>query len=212
LPSELPTYARILGPPDPRLPSGLKLVSASDRAYWRLVYRDVGAGWYWDRFLFLFGAGVEELRGCLAAWSPLCGEDDERVVLGRNAYGAILFIDRAGRNASSRMRILDPFQLTCSSKDGENLQELFADVIPNNRYPAFFSNRLYEVWRKREGLGLAEDEILAPRRPEDEGGKWELANLAPEGLRAFFERTATDWAPAIARAAKRRSRRRETWL
>jgi hypothetical protein len=207
-----PRYAQVLRSPDPALPPGLNLLTGVQKAYWKLEHRVGGAGWYWDRFLFLFGKGVGELDRCLRAWAPLAGEDNERILVGRNAYGAILVLDQARLNSTSKIRILDPFQLSYAGRDRTSFGDLFSTVIPDNTFPSFFSDRLYGIWRKREARLLGDNEILAPRVPEDAGGKWEIDNLAPEDLFAFYERTAVEWAPLLAAAARKRKKRKDVWL
>src|SRR4051794_23878413 len=90
-------FAKVFGSPKPRTPSGLHFSPRRALAdVWNdLMYPDVGAGWYWDRFLYLFGPGLDELHACLDAWPFLVApRRPDRMILGRNAYGAILFIDR----------------------------------------------------------------------------------------------------------------------
>jgi hypothetical protein len=38
---------------------------------WDKLHSEVGAGWYRDRFLYLFGENLEEFRPCVDAWSFL---------------------------------------------------------------------------------------------------------------------------------------------
>lgn len=204
--------AKVLGPPSPAVPTRLTFGDSFTQARWRAFHREVGSGWYWDGFLCLFGEGVERLDRCLTAWGAVVGKPRPRVVLGRNAHGAILVMDDAEKIDHPRLRILDPFETTWGGSSPEALQELFGQTIPYNGFPAFFSNRLYRIWREREGRALGPDEILAPRVPEDAGGRWEIDNLVVEDVFQFYERTAGEWADVLANAGRRKKRRTDQWL
>jgi hypothetical protein len=208
----LSSAAQVLGPPSPRVPTTLQFSDSFTQTRWRRYHREVGSGWYWDGFLCLFGEGVERLDRCLTAWGPVVGKPRPRLVLGRNAYGAILVIDDVEKLDHPRLRILDPFETTWGGCTGEALMELFGKVIPNNEFPAFFSNRLYQGWREREGRTLGPDEILTPRVPEDAGGQWEINNLVVEDVFQFYERTAVEWSDTLTKAGRRKKKRTDQWL
>jgi hypothetical protein len=80
------------GPADPAVEPGLSF-SGPGGAIWDLNQKDLGAGWFKNRFIYMFGPGLEPLKACLDAWSFLVEPKEDRVILGRNAFGAICFVD-----------------------------------------------------------------------------------------------------------------------
>ena len=56
---------------------------------WESNLDEIRGGKYLDRFLWLFTPGLERLNACLEAWPFLVEPCDDRVIIGRNAYGAI---------------------------------------------------------------------------------------------------------------------------
>src|SRR3954454_18474880 len=88
-------FSAAFGKPDPATPPGLHFESDGfHEIMWRRNVDKIGAGWFRDRFLYLFGEGLEPLHACLDAWSFLVPPaTSERMIVGRNAYGAIAFLD-----------------------------------------------------------------------------------------------------------------------
>ena len=71
-----------LGRPRPRARSGLKFAGFG-QGVWDQLYADIGAGFYQDRFYYLFGEGVDRLSACLDAWSFIVPPRARRMLRGR---------------------------------------------------------------------------------------------------------------------------------
>lgn len=123
-------YVDILKHADPALRPGLRFRDALVASFWKQVHAEIGAGWFADRYLLLFSEGVARYERCVAAWGVLTGPADSRMILGRNAYGALLVLDGASKLTTHRVRVLDPFQLTFAGPARASFLDLFAKEIP----------------------------------------------------------------------------------
>jgi hypothetical protein len=83
-------FVKAFGKPDPATPNGVTFSMPGLQGSWESLHKEIGSGWYRDGFLYLFGEGLDALKPCLEAWSFLVPPCDDRVIIGRNAYGAIL--------------------------------------------------------------------------------------------------------------------------
>jgi len=80
-------FTETIGRPDPSVPAGISFSAPLSEMLWADLYPEVGAGYYRDRFMYLFGQGLQDLAHCLEAWSFLVPPDctDPRII-GRNAH------------------------------------------------------------------------------------------------------------------------------
>jgi hypothetical protein len=190
-------FVQALGKPDPEAPNGLRFTSSGLADLWKAMRREVRSGWFQDRFLYLFGDGLDALQPCLDAWSFVVPPNRDRMVVGRNAYGALLVLDNANSGKGS-VHVLDPFRVVYWSNPNLGLMNLIAYWLPESRIPHFRDDGPYREWRKKHGVYLDDDVILAPRTPEGLGGKFELANLQEEPILEYYETTAPIYHKAFA--------------
>jgi hypothetical protein len=188
-----------MGRPDPVEPSGLRFRNRYDQESWERRYADVGAGWYLDRFVYLFGPEAARLERCLDAWSFLVPpRNPDRMIVGRNAYGAILVLEH-GNDPLPAVHVLEPFVVTYWTHPQLDFVSLLGRFLPEGLIPHFMDGRLYKKWRKQTGKHLPTDAILAPRVPEGLGGTRTLTNFQVEDIFAYYESTAPVYAKAFAK-------------
>src|SRR3954464_3515093 len=102
-------FLKAFGKPTRKVGSSIQFTSTGSSGFWRLVSPVIGAGWYRKNFFYLFGDGLEPLRECLDAWSFIVPRCEDRVILGRNAYGAILTIENESQDlGGQRAGVIDP--------------------------------------------------------------------------------------------------------
>src|ERR1043165_5863336 len=98
-----------IGKPDMPTPSGLNFKDPTDKRLWEQIHREIGSGWFMNRFLYLFGESLDELLPCLDAWPFLIKPGRERMILGRNAYGALLVAEEpTNKGYTCPVYMLDP--------------------------------------------------------------------------------------------------------
>jgi hypothetical protein len=67
---------------------------------------------YKNRFIYLFGEGLEKLKTCLDAWSFMLPKNKDRIIIGRTAYGALFCLENANTPGQmKRVYVLDPLNL-----------------------------------------------------------------------------------------------------
>jgi hypothetical protein len=187
------------GRPDPSAPSGLQFGDPAYQERWERYYADIGAGWYLDRFVYLFGPDAARLERCLDAWSFLVPpRNPDRMILGRNAYGAILVMEH-GNDPVPAVHVLEPYVVTYWTHPYLDFVSLLGTFLPEGKIPHFMDTRLYKKWRKQARAHLQGDDILAPREPEGLGGTRTLENFQVEDIFAYYESTATVYAKAFAK-------------
>jgi hypothetical protein len=119
-------FLAAFGAPDPATASGLNFSRRLDRELWADLHGEIGSGWFRDGFLYLFGADLDALRPCLEAWSFLVPPIEDRMILGRNACGAILVLDNAN-DVPQRVFILDPFTSPTTGTPRRSMQRRSPD-------------------------------------------------------------------------------------
>jgi hypothetical protein len=200
-------FLAAFGAPDPATASGLNFSRRLDRELWADLHGEIGSGWFRDGFLYLFGADLDALRPCLEAWSFLVPPIEDRMILGRNAYGAILVLDNAN-DVPQRVFILDPFTVTYDSDPNMRLGNMIGNWLPNGGWygrgelPTFLDDRAYQQWRKLNGVGevrLDFDQVLGIKVPRALGGALAPDNLQLEDIVTYYRTTAPIYAEAFAR-------------
>ncbi|PJJ52978.1 hypothetical protein [Hymenobacter chitinivorans] len=165
--SEISLFTHHFGRPEPAVPPGDFFADKFDKSLWRMMYDEVGAGWYQDRFLYLFGAELPQLNPLLELWTGLLEPGVERVVIGRNAYGALLVAERTTEEGTDApIGLLDPAAGTYTKHEGLDFATLITDWLPEHRLPAFVDAAAYAAFRQSGGQ-LQPQQVLAGSAPED---------------------------------------------
>lgn len=196
MPTVADTFHAAFGDPDPSTADGLPPELALGA--WGRWGKTTGAGWFDDRFLFLFGPGLEALEACLEAWSFLVPPPDgNRVILGYNAYGAILVHESKG--AVDLVKVLNPLDVTYFANANLNLHSLVGSWLPERRLPRFFDKKVYAEWqRQHDGAALDDREILGIGVPLSLEGTLTLDNFAPQDIVEYYQQAAPAYARAFA--------------
>jgi hypothetical protein len=190
-----------LGKPDPELPDGLRFGPRGPGALWKGLRREIRSGWFQDGFLQLFGEGLVELVPCLEAWSFVVPPSKDRVILGRNAHGAILVLENAS-TGKGQVHLLDPFRVVYWTHPELRLMNLIALWLPRDELPHFRDDSVYRAWRKKHGVLLDDGDILAPRSPEGLGGEMTLSNFREEEIVEYYQTSGPIYARAFAKMGR----------
>lgn len=175
--SEISIFTHHFGRPEPAVPPGDFFADKFDKSLWRMMYDEVGAGWYRQGFLYLFGAELPQLNPTLAAWAHILEANVERTVIGRNAYGMLLVAESTTEEGTDApIGLLDPAAGTYAKFEGLDFASLLSDWLPEDRLPGFLHQTTYDAFRQGGGQ-LQTHEVLA-------GG------LAPEDALAYHQRMA----------------------
>lgn len=184
-----------VGTPNPPAPVG---VPDDAHLMWPIYRKKIGAGFFLDRFLYLFGEGVERLEECLEAWSFLVPPVEDRVILGYNAYGAILVLEH-GQDADREMvKVLNPLTVQYWGDRNLTFGSLIGSWLPERRIPRFFDTSVYEEHREEHG-DLDPFEILGIGVPLTLDGKMELDNFARQDIVAYYRDAAPAYKKAFAK-------------
>jgi hypothetical protein len=189
-----------LGPPDPAEPVVWHFENEIAQMKWDMRTEDNWpAGWFRDGFLHLLGSGLDKLKPCLEAWSWMIPPNDDRTILGHNAYGAIAFCD--GMNeATSDAQIIDPVTLRLYS--GMDFIGFFGRWIVHKDIKSFHDDSVYKAYRATGKPRLKPGTALGIKAALPMGGKMELSNFETVGIVDYYEATA----PVYAKAQKEHSK------
>jgi len=188
-------FIKRVGTPDPPAPIGVP-----DEAHiiWPMFKDRIGAGYFLDRFLYLFGEGLERLEECLDAWSFVVPPLDNRVILGCNAYGAILVLEHGDDASKEMVKVLNPLTVQYWGDPNLTFGSLIASWLPERRIPRFFDTEVYEEDREENG-DLDPFEILGIGVPLTLDGKMELDNFARQDIVAYYRDAAPAYKKAFAK-------------
>jgi hypothetical protein len=197
-------FLNALGKPDPAEPASNGLVFSSGAAQrsWNIVQQEIGSGWYLDHFLYLFGEGLETLQPCLDAWPFLVPPHPDRMIIGRNAYGALLVLENGNTMGTDLVRVLDPFTATYGGDPNLNLTSLVGRWLPNRVLEDFMDDRAFQAWVKANDAVPELDDVLGWKIPKGLGGTMDLDNLQLDGIVDYYQTTAPIYAKAFAKLAE----------
>jgi hypothetical protein len=190
-------FFKAFGKASPAAPAGLQFVSPGMQRLWLGIYKELGAGWYKDGFLYLFGEGLDALLPCLEAWSFLVPAAKNPLIIGRNAYGALLVtLDSAADNP--RIGVVDPTRVAWVSNPNIDLGGLLGAWLPEGLLPHFVDDEPYQAWRRAGGKRLAVNEMLAPETPVALGGTMDPDDLKVTDIITYYQVSG----PVFAKAGK----------
>jgi hypothetical protein len=196
-------FKQAFGEPDPAVPPGLQFGDSFEGHIWRRHAPKLGAGWFRDRFLYLFGEGLEALAPCLEAWSFLAPPNGDRIIVGRNAYGAIAYVDDAN-SSRGKLSVLDPLSVSVVTTRGLDLWSFIGRFLPQDLIANFLDDSVWRQQIAKVPLGLELNLALVPKIPLSLGGKMELDNFAVEGIVPYYQSTAPIYEKGIAEAKKQK--------
>ncbi len=185
-------FLHVFGAPNPPTPSGIAFDDEfMQEDFEESILDPIGAGWFWDRFLFLWGEGVETYERCLEAWHFALPPHTERMVVGRNAYGALLVNFDHNDMTDNRLWVVDPFGGTTWNDDDTDFMCWVYANAPRREWRNFFDRSVYDAWLATEpGVNMAIEHALVPKLPIQLGGTFELSNFQLEPLVEYYENTA----------------------
>lgn len=186
-------FVHAFGKPSPAAPSGLQFRDELKNELWQDIHREIGAGWFLDGFVYLFGTGLDAAKACLDAWS-FCVPPAEydRVVLGRNAHGALLVLEDRPDGYES-IHLLDPLHVTYWSDPQIAFGNLLGHWLPEGMIPYFLDDALYRKLKILHGP-LPDGYIFAPITPLASGGTSSADNYQPEELLSYYATTGPIYA------------------
>ena len=191
-------FIRAIGKPNIQVPVGIGFANPADQQVWEQIHQEIGAGWYMNRFLYLFGQGLDRLGSCLEAWSFLVKPGKERMIIGRNAYGALLVAEEPTKQGfTCPMYVLDPLNVRYWTHPSLVFINLLGYWLPENKLPDFLDHSLYDAWAQVTGDVLELNEILAMKEPKPLGGNMVASNFQIEDLEAYYRSTGPIYANAL---------------
>jgi len=162
---------------------------------WENLYGDLGAGWFLNRFLYLFGPEVGQLNKLLETWSFLLPPVDERIVIGRNAYGALLLMEnQSAQGTVAPVRLLDPLDVRYWGDEHLVFTNAIGHWLPRNKIVHLLDRTVYDQWFEKTGTHLGEDEILAIKTPLTLGGTMTPDNFQVENIFDYYKTTGAIYA------------------
>ena len=121
---------------------------------------------------------MEFLAECLDAWSFLIPPCDDRIIVGRNAYGAILVLEYGNTPEREQLYVLDPFTVTYETRPNLLFRNLIGRWLPQGPLPGFLDDRAYLQWLAENEVGTVDlDEVL--------GGELVTSATTPIHAQAF---------------------------
>lgn len=195
------TFLSGVGPANPSQPYAFKFEKMTDQMWLDLIAAEINAGWYQNRFLFLFGEGLNALNKCLDEWDFIFTEPKDRKVIGRNAYGALLIVENANDNGYiSSIGVLNPLNVSYFTNEHLIFSNLLGSWLPGKRLPDFHDTRLYDAFHKTTGQYMTNDEMLAIKKPLTLGGTMSADNFQIENILDYYKTTGKIYREVMSKA------------
>ncbi len=179
--SETPAFVLSLGRPDPPAPPADFFADKFDKSLWRMMHDEEGAGWYRNRFLYLFGAELPPVQPFLDLWAAKLEPGVERILIGYNAHGMLLLAESpTDEGTDAQIVLLDPARGLVWREEGLDFTSLISDWLPEDRIPHFQDHADYDAYVAQHGP-LSPGQVLAPQ----------MANTSayePEELLSYHQR------------------------
>jgi hypothetical protein len=193
-------FTRAMGRPSPATPNGLHFEKWF-QSFWERHHPNIGSGWFLDGFVYLFGEGLTDFVPCVDAWSFLVPSCSDRMIIGRNAYGALLVMDDASDPKGMRIRVLDPWTVTYDGAPGLDFESLLARALPKRELVDFLDDGAYRQWLVENKVDRLElHDVLGIKVPKALGGKLVASNLQLDGMLDYYRTTGPIYADALARS------------
>lgn len=194
-------FINSIGKPDIATPNGIHFKKASGKIVWESLHEEIGSGWFLNRFLYLFGEELDQLEPCLNAWSFLVRPGIERMIIGRNAYGALLVAEEPTKKGFvCPVYLLDPITVRYWHDPNLDFGSLIGYWLPEGQLLGFLDCSLYEAWVKVTGDFLALDEVLGIKVPISLGGEITPENFQIERIIEYYQTTGPIYAEALNQA------------
>lgn len=188
--SGLEAFKDTFGSPETPGEEAMKFNDAWSQQLWSFAHDQTGVGDFLGGFVHLFTERVEALHPVLEAWEFLLPDDVPRRVIGRNAYGALLLLERPVEDGTkAKIGLLDPIGVQYFTDPNLNFVSLISRWLPQGLLPHFNENEPYRVWQEKTGLHLAMQEVLGIKIPLVLEGSWSVDNFQVEDISEYYQTT-----------------------
>jgi hypothetical protein len=191
------------GTPNPSVaPEKYHFSRVATQVTWdHVIVKELGAGWFMDRFLYLFGEGLKSLLPCVEAWSFAAAPNADRAVIGKNAYGALLVLEHGNDPNEVDMYVLDPLRVQYWTNPNMGFVNTFGHYLPERKVPGFLDDEVYREWLENNRVDIDLLDILAIKKPLSLGGTMTLDNFQLENIVDYYRTTGPVYAKAFKRGA-----------
>jgi len=196
-------FQKNMGRPDPATECAIEFKSEFAQMSWGAYKDELGAGWFKNRFFYWFGPGLEELKQCLEAWSFLVPPKSDRVILGRNAYGAIVFVDDMDTGVNGNVWVLDPLTVGLYHDRGMLLEAfLFRYLRDGQGVGKLLDDSVYSEFVQKGRLYLDQTRCLGINLALSLGGEMALDNFAVHNIYDYYKEMGAIYAGGLKLDAK----------
>jgi hypothetical protein len=196
MPTVSEKFVAALGKPTQPTASGMKFTSRGQQMIWDSL--NIQAGWYKGRFLYLFGDELAQFQPCLDAWSFIVPSGHaDRMIIGRNAYGALLVLEDGNKPGSEHVYLLDPFLVTYTTSQDLTLSSLVGRWLPTGELSTFTDDSIYRAWVKENEVEPELQDVLGFKVPRSLGGGFDVSNVQLDELLDYYRTTGDVYAKAF---------------
>ena len=188
-------FRESFGLPAPVTPTGFHFTKSWHETGWKSLSEEIGAGYFMDGFLYLWGDAISDFDAVLSQWPFLWTEGTDYRTMGKNAYGSLLIVENEATDGmSARVGILSPLSVSYRRSEHRLFNNTIGNYLPLGKLPEFLDDSIYKAWLQESDDGLAVDEILAIKTPLSLGGKMEPANFQVESIFDYYRTTGEIYA------------------
>jgi hypothetical protein len=160
------------------------------QAVWNSIYKEIGAGYYQNNFIYLFGEQLKQLEPCIDFWSFLIPKEKDFTIIGMNKMGMLLLAENLqSKGISSQIYLVDNLNVKLWTDPNIVFVNLIGNWLPLKKIPLFNENILFEAWNQTQKESLDFLEIFAIKVPLSLQGKYEASNFQIENIIDYYSST-----------------------
>jgi len=119
------------------------------------------------------------------------------MIIGRNAYGALLVLEDANKGGGEHVYLLDPFLVAYTTNENLTMGSLVGRWLPDHELGTFTDDSVYRDWTKANEVEPELDDVLGFKTPRALGGTFDVDNIQLDGMIDYYSTTAPIYAAAF---------------
>lgn len=187
-------FKETLGKPNPKTETALIFKNLAYSYIWKELSKELGAGWFLNKYIYLFGPAIKKLNRAIEAWDFLMPDDTkDRMVIGFTAFGSILIVENGNSKKVDkpiRVGLLDPFLIRYFRNPNLDFIGLMGYWFPHRELSNVFDGKVenfYQQFFSKNNDRKSDFQIFGILKAPVFGGELSVSNFQLMDIVKYFE-------------------------